>query len=173
MSRDGREAVLEDAGTLFATYGFKETSIDDVARAARVGAASVYLQFSSKEELLAEVVRRLSERTLDSLATAMKHARTAASKLRAFLETSLNAVPALAAECGLGEKTMTELIPLAMSLRQAHLARERSMLVKLLRDGVASGELAVEHPERLATGIVMCVEALDAMSARASTSSSR
>ncbi len=131
--RDDRQAILRAGGELFARHGFKETSIDDIARAACIDTATVYLHFSSKEELLVEVVKRISKRTLDALAVGVKRARTPAGKLRAFIETGLNAVPAIAAEYGLGEKAMTKLIPLVMSLRQ---------------------------------GIVMCLEALDAMAAR-------
>jgi AcrR family transcriptional regulator len=165
-----KQAIIEAAEELFARYGFKKTSIDDVARAARIGKGSVYLHFASKEELFAEIVRRVSDRMLATLTTAVKRARTPAGKLRAFVDTSVTAIAALAAEYRLNEETMMELIPLAMSLRREYLADERSLLVEVLREGDASGAFVVEHPERLATGIMACLEGLDAMAVRRPTS---
>ena len=164
--RDAREAILRAARELFARHGFRQTSIEAVARAAGVGMRSVYLHFSSKEELFAEVVRRTSDGALEALATAVSRARTPAEKLRAFIDTSIKVLPGIAAEHRVSEETMTELISLGMAVRQAHLARQRSMLVELLRAGVSSGAFEVENPERLATGIVVCLEALDAVAAR-------
>ena len=140
-----RVAILDAAEQLFVRYGFKKTSIDDVARAARIGKGSVYLHFSSKEELFAEVVRRTSDGALEAVATAVARARTPAEKLRAFIDTSSEVLPGIAAEHHVSEETMTELISLGMAVRPAHLARQRSMLVELLRAGVASGAFEVER----------------------------
>jgi len=160
---EAKQAIIEAAEELFARYGFRKTSIDDIARAAGIGKGTVYLHFSSKEELFAEIVRRVSDRMLDRLTSAVKRARTPAGKLRAFIETSLIAVAEIAAEYHLHEETMLELIPLGMSLRQDHEARERSLLVEVLREGDACGAFVVEHPERLARGIAACLDGLDAV----------
>jgi AcrR family transcriptional regulator len=152
-----RQAIVDAAEELFERYGFKKTAIDDIAREARIGKGSVYLHFSSKEALFVEVARRVSARILDSVATAVKGARTPAEKLRAFVDTS---VTAIAGAHRLIDVSMTELFPLALSLREEHLVRERALLVELLREGAACGAFVAEHPERLAAGIVTCLEGL-------------
>src|SRR5450755_1923622 len=49
---DARQlAVLDAAVGLFARYGFRKTSMDEVARAAGVSRQGLYLQFVNKEEL--------------------------------------------------------------------------------------------------------------------------
>ncbi|HTP25366.1 MAG TPA: TetR/AcrR family transcriptional regulator [Anaeromyxobacteraceae bacterium] len=159
-------AIIEAAEELFARYGFKKTSIDDIARAARIGKGSVYLHFASKEELFAQIVKQVSDRILHTLTAAVKRGRAPAEKLRAFLETSVTAVAAIVAEYHLNEETMMELIPMGMSLRQEYLARAHSLLVEVLRDGVSSGAFAVKHPHCLATGIMSCLQGLDATAAQ-------
>jgi AcrR family transcriptional regulator len=71
-------AVLEAAVGVFARFGFRKTSMDDVARAAGVSRQGLYLSFANKEELfrralvhslrsqLAAAIARLS-RTEDGL----------------------------------------------------------------------------------------------------------
>ena len=161
-----RNAVLDVAEGLFARYGFKKTSIEDIARAARIGKGSVYLHFSSKEDLFGEVVRRVSDRMMSTLVEAVRRARTPAAKLRAFIRAHLNDVAAIAAEYHLDEERLMELLPLAEALRQAHRAQEVALLEGVLRDGRASGSFAINHTGRLATGLLASVQALETSALR-------
>lgn len=51
-----REAVLEAAIGVFARYGFRKSSMDEVARAAGVSRQGLYLHFADKEELFRTAV---------------------------------------------------------------------------------------------------------------------
>ncbi len=57
-----RAAILEAALRLFGQYGYRRTSIDDIAREADISKGSVYLSFSSKEELFRALCQSLIER---------------------------------------------------------------------------------------------------------------
>ncbi len=159
-----KQEIIDAAARLFARYGFKKTSIDDVALAARIGKGSMYLHFASKEELFAEVVRRMSERTWDALAVAVKRARYPAGKVRAFIDAKLTTVAKLAEEHGVQEEAVLEFLPAARAYRGTHDVREHAYLADVLREGNASGAFAVEDPDRLATGIIACLTALDTSS---------
>jgi AcrR family transcriptional regulator len=159
-----RDEILEAAARLFARYGFKKTSVDDVAAAAHIGKGSVYLHFASKEELFSEVVRQASHRTLEALAAAVKGARSPGAKVRAFVATKRTAVARLAAEYHVRDGTILELLPAASAHRQADDAREHALLADVLREGNASGAFAVADPDRLATGIIACLTGLDTSS---------
>lgn len=53
-----RECILVEAAKIFARFGFKKTSIDDIAKEAGVGKGTVYLAAESKEELFYQVLHR-------------------------------------------------------------------------------------------------------------------
>jgi AcrR family transcriptional regulator len=75
-------AVLDSAVSVFARYGYRKTSMDDVARAAGVSRQGLYLSFANKEELF----RRALEHSLsDQLACAI----TALARAEDSLETRL------------------------------------------------------------------------------------
>ena len=75
-------AVLDAAVGVFARYGYRKTSMDDVARAAGVSRQGLYLSFANKEELF----RRALEHSLsDQLACAI----TALSRAQHSLETRI------------------------------------------------------------------------------------
>jgi AcrR family transcriptional regulator len=51
-----RVAVMESALTTFARYGYRKTSMDEVAKAAQISRPGLYFLFSSKEELFRAAV---------------------------------------------------------------------------------------------------------------------
>ena len=54
-----REAILKAATATFLRYGFKKTSMDDVARAAGVSRQGLYLYFDTKDLLFREALQYL------------------------------------------------------------------------------------------------------------------
>src|SRR5881409_4453210 len=53
-----REAILRAATDVFASRGFFNAQVADVARAAGVAAGTVYLYFRSKDDLLVSIFER-------------------------------------------------------------------------------------------------------------------
>src|SRR5579863_9305159 len=60
-SQDSRDEILRAAMHLFASRGFHETSMSEVAREARVSKALIFWHFKTKEELFVAVLNRLLE----------------------------------------------------------------------------------------------------------------
>lgn len=62
---DTRERILSEAARLFAVRGFRGTSIDDLGQACGMSGPAVYKHFGSKDEVLAELLIRISEHLRD------------------------------------------------------------------------------------------------------------
>jgi AcrR family transcriptional regulator len=58
-----RAAILDAARAVFLRYGFKKTSMDDLARAAGLSRQGLYLHYRTKEELFRAAVQHLIEAT--------------------------------------------------------------------------------------------------------------
>ena len=69
MSQSREARILDAAGELLLSYGYRKVTIDDVARRAGVGKGTVYLHWASKLELFATVlVRDVAGITAEQLA---------------------------------------------------------------------------------------------------------
>ncbi len=68
-----RDALLEAAVSVFARYGFRKTSMDEVARAAGVSRQGLYLQFADKEALFRKAVTFTLARQLRAAITALSN----------------------------------------------------------------------------------------------------
>jgi AcrR family transcriptional regulator len=64
-------AVLEAAVGVFARYGYRKASMDEVARAAGVSRQGLYLQFASKEELFRKALEHSLNHQLTAAAAAL------------------------------------------------------------------------------------------------------
>ncbi len=56
--RDQKERILEAAIKRFEYFGYKKTTVDEIAEDAEISKGAVYLHFKSKEEILLEAMLR-------------------------------------------------------------------------------------------------------------------
>ncbi len=68
MNDQKKVKVLESAKELFFLYGVKKTTVDEIAKRAGVGKGTIYLYFSSKEDILSE----LAKNELNTIAAAIE-----------------------------------------------------------------------------------------------------
>jgi AcrR family transcriptional regulator len=67
-----RTRLLEAALGVFLRYGYKKTSMDEVARAADLSRQGLYLHFATKEELFRATVELALRRALDDAAAPLR-----------------------------------------------------------------------------------------------------
>ncbi|WP_211750189.1 TetR/AcrR family transcriptional regulator [Paenibacillus sp. Marseille-Q4541] len=86
---DRRKQVIQAAAQSFALFGYKATTMDQVAKIANVGKGTIYTFFTNKEELFDEILhevilemKHIAERELD-------HEQTFASNLFRILDSLL------------------------------------------------------------------------------------
>lgn len=88
-----RSRVLDAAADLFGDQGYAATTLRQIARRARIDASSVYYYFSSKEEILDEVLRIGIQAVSDAVQEAVDGLPADAShrhRIEVAVETHLN-----------------------------------------------------------------------------------
>ncbi|MFP2928933.1 TetR/AcrR family transcriptional regulator [Pyxidicoccus sp. 3LG] len=88
---DARRAkLLDTALTVFLRYGYRKTSMDEVARAAQVSRQGLYLHFATKEDLFRATVQHTLDSSLAAATAALGDSslRLEERLVRAFDETT-------------------------------------------------------------------------------------
>lgn len=70
-SDERRAAILQAAKQTFADYGFRKTSMDDIARGAGMSRAALYLHFRNKEDIYRSLVTAFYEHAEARFAAAL------------------------------------------------------------------------------------------------------
>lgn len=133
--------ILDNARTIFARYGYRKTTIEDIGKACGLGKAALYHYYSGKEEIFAEVVRAETDRLLGQIRAAVDAARGPRAKLVAALTTSVRAASARIGEL-VGPTSAAELrasLPLAGRQLQRFRDEEAAILRGILDDGERRG----------------------------------
>jgi len=80
-----RRKIIISAGQIFSRYGFKKTTMDEIAKALKMGKSSVYYYFKSKEEIFEAVVLYEANILRNELTTAIKSAESPVDKMKRYV----------------------------------------------------------------------------------------
>jgi AcrR family transcriptional regulator len=80
-----RKKIIISAGGIFSRYGFKKTTMDEIAKALKMGKSSVYYYFKSKEEIFEAVVLHEANILRNELTTAIKSVDSPVGKMKNYV----------------------------------------------------------------------------------------
>jgi AcrR family transcriptional regulator len=80
-----RKKVIITAGKIFSHYGFKKTTMDEIARAMKKGKSSIYYYFESKEDIFEAVVLNEANILRSELTAAIKAEESPIDKMRNYV----------------------------------------------------------------------------------------
>ena len=86
-----RTQILAAARTLFGASGYDQTSVSDIAGAVGVADGAIYRHFTSKREILYEVIREFYEPVIDMAATNVQGMSGTRDRLRYLIWLQLRA----------------------------------------------------------------------------------
>jgi AcrR family transcriptional regulator len=136
-----REQLLDAAEQLLLEQGLRTTTVADVAEAAGVAKGTMYLYFTSKDELLAGLRARYVGRYLAPLARSRGDVRTRVRRL----------VTALAGVAAANKELHHVLFHEAGFSEADAFWDLRQQFTALLRSGVEDGQLVVDDPDLTAS----------------------
>jgi AcrR family transcriptional regulator len=80
-----RRKIIITAGQIFSHYGFKKTTMDEIASALKMGKSSIYYYFESKEEIFEAVVLYEANLLRNELTTTIKSVESPVEKIRNYV----------------------------------------------------------------------------------------
>lgn len=82
-----RSLILDTALACFTEKGYRYTTIEDIARRLSMSKGSIYLYFSTKEEIYTRIMQERMRRTVERLRSRFGEATTARGKLDLVFQT--------------------------------------------------------------------------------------
>jgi AcrR family transcriptional regulator len=91
-----RQKVIISAGKIFSRYGYKKTTMDEIAKALKMGKSSIYYYFKSKEEIFESVVLHEANVLRNELTTAIKSYDSPVEKMKEYVYVRMKSFEKLA-----------------------------------------------------------------------------
>jgi AcrR family transcriptional regulator len=159
--KDYGEAIVEAARDLFSKYGYKKSTMEDIAQAARKAKSSIYYYFKSKEEIFQAVVEREIEDAIDELRKAVQAQDTPQKKLRTYSITRLQILNSLGNYYSTLKEEFIEHYSFADKVRRKHDHDEMKIIGEILNEGVEMGIFRIVNIELTAFAIVTALKGFE------------
>ncbi|MCC6875463.1 MAG: TetR/AcrR family transcriptional regulator [Sandaracinaceae bacterium] len=142
MHSTRRQQILDAAARLLLHYGPSKTTVSDIAREARVGVGSVYLEFESKDAIVAALSRGRHERVLEAVGRALGERGSCAERLERALTARFEAFGGCARESAHGPDLFHCACPAIEEAHHAFREAELELFARFLDE--ARRELVIE-----------------------------
>ena len=142
-----RDAILDATDRLLAKYGYKKMTIDDLAAEVGIGKGSVYLHFSSKEEIALSHIDRIIERLTKRLVEIGESGGSVDTRLRKMIvERVLFRFDSVQHYSqGLNEM-LAKLRPKLLERRRKYFEGEAILFARVLSEGKKAGVFFLKDP---------------------------
>ena len=141
-NKEVRDAILDATERLLARFGYRKMTVEDIAREAGIGKGTIYLHFSSKEEIALSRIDRIVERVKEQLWVIARSEATAAVRIRQMLLTRvLIRFDSIQHYTQSLNDLLAALRPGLLARRAVYFAEEAQIFAQVLIEGRDSGEL--------------------------------
>lgn len=155
-----RENILKIAREIFSKYGYKKTTLDDIANAVRKGKSSLYYYFKSKEDLFQAVIMKEVEVLAHELEVVINRNTDPVDKLRDYILTKLTAFRGLANFYHAIESDITA-VDFIEEIKRHYEQDEIRMIKRILIEGVRKNEFEIYDFNLAAIGITTAIKGLE------------
>jgi len=136
MPEEKKTIITKVARQIFSKYGFLKTTVDDIARAARIGKASIYHYFRSKEDLFKNVVEQEYQLLIDKIEEAVNKENNPKNKIKVYIINRMKYLNELANVHSALKDEYLEHYAFTEKIRERYFHKEMEMLRAILKEGV-------------------------------------
>ena len=156
-----KDAILDATDRLLAKFGYRKMTVEDIAVEAGIGKGTIYLHFSSKEEVVLSHVDRIVDRLKQHLAEIARSKVTARERIRQMLLVRvLFRFDSIQHYTQSLNDLLAALRPGLLSRRAKYFEEEAQIFAEVLAVGRASGEFQVEDESSAAWALLEATNGL-------------
>ncbi len=155
------ERILDAADRLLGRFGYRKTTVEDLAREAGIGKGTVYLSFESKESIALACIDRMVDRLLGRLRAIAVTPESPARRVRAMLiERVMHRFDYAAQHSTSVEELVASLRPRLLERRAGYFRAEAELLAAVITEGRRTASFLVSDPHEAAYALVLATNAL-------------
>ena len=153
--------ITRVAQKIFSRYGLIKTTVDEIARAARMGKASLYHYFKSKEDIFREVVEKENMLLTEKIQEAINKEDLPQKKIRAYIITRMKYLNELANIHSALKDDYLEHYAFIEKIRKRNFQEEIETIKNILKEGTKKGLFKVRDIELTSFAIISALKGLE------------
>ena len=156
-----KDAILDATDRLLALYGYRKMTVEDIAVEAGIGKGTIYLHFSSKEEVVLSHIDRIVDRLKERLTEIASSEAPAGDRIQQMLLTRVMfRFDSIQHYTQSLNDLLAALRPGLLRRRAQYFEAEAQIFAEVLADGIRSGELSFEDEHATAHALLQATNGL-------------
>jgi AcrR family transcriptional regulator len=156
-----KEAIVNVARHIFSRFGFRKTTMDEIAIASKKGKSSIYYYFASKEEIFQAVVEKEALILRQELLNAINEADSPANKLKAHVLIRMRTMEKLANFYSAIKDEYLSHLDFIEKIRKKYDQEEILMMENILKEGVQNNIFEIDDTSLAAIAIVTALKGME------------
>jgi len=156
-----RKKIVVTSGQIFSRYGFRKTTMGEIARALKMGKSSVYYYFKSKEEIFEAVVLYEANILRNELTMAIKAVESPVDKMRNYVFVRMKAFEKLSNYYNAIFDKNLDHFDFIETIREKYDREELAILRLIIYHGVRKKVFNVKNSEYTALAVQTTLKGLE------------
>jgi len=156
-----RTSILDAAEELFGRFGYRKTTVQEIAEEAGIGKGSIYLHFESKRAVALATIDRLIQRVVERLREIAAGDEPVEDRVRAMLiDRVMIRFDGVQAYSGRLDELLAEIRSDLLKRRRYYFQTEAVILSRVLDEGRAGGVIDSENSLVTARALISATNSL-------------
>ena len=156
-----KDAILKAAQEIFSKYGYKKTTLDDIARYIGKGKSALYYYYKNKEQIFEAVLAFEVTQLRDELFNELDAAKDPQDKLRRYILKRMELYHNLVNYYGAIQQEYLENLSVIERIRKQYDDQELEMISDIIKEGVARGIFVSKNITLTAGAIIMAMKGFE------------
>jgi len=156
-----KDAILKAAQEIFSKYGYKKTTLDDIARYIGKGKSALYYYYKNKEEIFEAVLAYEVTQLRDELFNELDAAKNPQDKLRRYILKRMELFHNLVNFYGAIQQEYLENLSVIERIRKQYDIQEHEMISEIIKDGVDQGKFVSKNITLTASAIILAMKGFE------------
>jgi len=161
--KNSKEAILNQALTIFGRLGFHKATMADIAQASKRGRRTIYTYFKNKEEVYEAVVEREVQRVINELKTEILSTDSINEKFLKYVDARMRAIVNLTKNYDALRIAFLNNYRWVEKIRQTLDREEKILLAHLLELGKSTNKLSITDVNTSVKNIMLTIKGIEFM----------
>ena len=156
-----RDQIIESSRQIFSKYGFRKTTMDEIAQSVRKGKSSIYYYFTSKEEIYKAVIEKEAVILRNEIHDALSNIHDPVEKVKIYVTVRMKTFIALVNFYEAIKNEFLTNLDFINKIREKYDKDEMLLVEGFLKEGVLQNKFNIDNTELAAIAIVTALKGLE------------
>jgi AcrR family transcriptional regulator len=158
---EARMKIVDIARNIFTHFGFKKTTMEEIALATRKGKSSIYYYFSSKEDIFKAVVEKEAEELKEELFKKISDIDDPIERLKVYITVRMRKLNKLTNFYTALKSDYLSHLEFIEQIRKSYDLDEVRIVAGIIQEGIEKEKFSVDDPQLSAVAIVTAMKGLE------------